>query len=197
MALSPILWIALQPPRPTCIHGAGWRDIMVAQEIAFVAAAFSAVASIGSVIAAWRVPYAVAKQNEKLREANEARNRKFRILETLLRHRANITTEDSVAALNSIVVDFRSSSKVREAFDRFIDSANAVPFSPQTTTERYLSIINSIIQELGLDSEIKLSAVDRGYYPDALIKARNVAAFELNARHDAYLAASNNKQPPD
>lgn len=164
---------------------------MTPQEIALVAAGCSAIAAICSAAAAWRVPHAFAEQNEKIRKGNEARTRKLHILETLVQHRAMIAEPASVAALNSIVIVFSGSPRVKDAFSRFMTATNAKPMNTGAIVERYIAIINAIVSDLGMDGQIAGSDVDQIYFPDALSMAKAVESAELAARFTSVATANN------
>ena len=164
---------------------------MTPQEMAFFAAGCSAVAAIFSATAAWRVPHAGAQQNEKTRKANETRSRKLSILETLVQHRAMIAEPASVAALNSIVIVFSTSPRVKDAFARFMTATNAKPMNGGAVVERYIAIINAIVSDLGLGDEVSGTDVDQIYFPEALGKAKAIESAELNARFTAVSTANN------
>ena len=164
---------------------------MTPQEVALFAAGCSAVAAICSAAAAWRVPHAVAQQNEKIRKANESRSRKLSILETLVQHRAMIAEPASVAALNSIVIVFSTSPRVKDAFNRFMVATSSKPLNTGAVVERYIAIINAIVSDLGLDAEVSGTDVDQIYFPDALGMAKAVEHAEINARFTAVATANN------
>lgn len=165
---------------------------MTAQELAVVAAGLSFLAAAASAVAAWRVPYAVAKFAEERRRENDARSRKMAVLETLIQHRATIAYPQSVAALNSIPTVFSTSPKVREAFTRFMTAANEKPFNQGTMVERHLGIISAMILDLGLDEQISATDVDQFYYPELLGRAHEVEQMEVITRSQAYQPAANN-----
>ena len=178
------------PPTPSKIAVQREGD-MTPQEIAFLAAGCSAIAAICSAAAAWRVPHAVAEQNEKIRKGNEARTRKLHILETLVQHRAMIAEPASVAALNSIVIVFSESSRVKDAFTRFLAATSFNPMDKGAVVERYIAIINAIVSDLGMDGQIAGTDVDQIYFPEALGMAKAVESAEIAARFNAMATANN------
>ena len=97
----------------------------------------------------------------------------------------------SVAALNSIVIVFSTSPRVKDAFARFMTATNAKPMNGGAVVERYIAIINAIVSDLGLGDEVSGTDVDQIYFPEALGKAKAIESAELNARFTAVSTANN------
>jgi hypothetical protein len=114
------------------------------------------------------------------------------VLETLIQYRATVAYPQAVAALNSITTVFASSPKVRDSFVRFMSAANDKPFDQGRLVERYVAIINAVVQDLGLDGKIAASDIDSFYYPELLGRAHAVETAEVLQRSEVYQPTANN-----
>lgn len=153
-----------------------------------------------AVKAAYDAPKRAAEFAEALRQesqiADERRRVKLNVLTTLLQHRATFEYAESVNALNLITIAFVDDQEVRDAYTHFLGEADKddEAFNLGALRERYLSLIEKIVRNVGLSERITVADVHQGYYPKFLEKHRILANWELEQRLGAALATVQSDQ---
>jgi hypothetical protein len=155
------------------------------QAIAAVATFFAACLAVW---ASFRAPKLAAQFAEELRaasaRADEQRRQKMFIFTTLLQNRAHIANPDCVSALNFIDIVFIDDREVRDALVHFRAATDASPASVERTVERYLSIIEKMARNIGLNDKITISDIQSYYYPTGLGEVHEAERLELKERLD-------------
>jgi hypothetical protein len=158
---------------------AGWTNP------GLIAAFLSAIAAIAAAVATWRGPMSAARMAEQLRRSaeNEMESRRFRfnVFATVMQGRAEIWSEDTVRALNSIDIAFHRSAKVREAWAELFQALNAKPNVSHVIDERIRKLLKEMASDLGLADALRLDDFGRVYFPTALGEEREVRALERQA----------------
>lgn len=149
---------------------------------ATAAAFLSAVAAIAAAIATWRAPISAAQIAERLRRQGdsdlESRRFKFNVFAALMQGRAELSSEETVRALNSIDVAFNGSPLVREAWAELYRSFNSAPWQAHVVEERMRKLLREMAQELGIADTLRLDDFERTYFPTALAQDREMRALE-------------------
>lgn len=147
-----------------------------------IAAFLSAVAAIAAALATWRAPITAAKMAETLRRQgdNEAESRRFRlnVFALIMQGRAELYSEDTVRALNSIDVAFNNSVPVREAWAELYQALNTAPLQNHVVDERIRKLLREMAQDLGIADTLRLDDFARTYFPTALAQDREMRALE-------------------
>ena len=143
-----------------------------------------------AVAAAYRAGRRTAALAEELRQKtateNDARRTKLKVLETLLQHRATFEFPDAVSSLNLISYAFAGDPEVRDAYTHFLAAAEVTErFNAGTLRERYLGIIEKVVENLGLSDTISTADIHQGFYPTFLDKQRALLTKEFDARFGA------------
>ena len=151
-----------------------------------VAAAFlSAIAAIAAALATWRSPISAAKIAEKLRREGdtqtEARRFQLNVFAQIMQGRAEIASEDTVRALNSIDIAFSKSVRVREQWAELYQALNTSPWQAHIVDERMRKLLREMAQELGLAEQLRLDDFGRIYFPNALAQDREMKALQRDA----------------
>jgi hypothetical protein len=150
-----------------------------------LAAFLSAVAAIAAAIATWRGPMSAARMAEQLRRQgeNEMESRRFRlnVFALLMQGRAEIWSEDTVRALNSIDIAFNHSPRVREAWAELYQALNSSPNVPHVVEERIRKLLKEIAADLGLADTLRLDDFGRVYFPNAMLEEREIRSLERQA----------------
>ncbi len=149
---------------------------------AVVAASLSAVAAVAAAVATWRAPISAAKMAEKLRRQgdNELESRRFRlnVFALLMQGRAELASEDTVRALNSIDVAFNKSVSVREAWAELYQALGTSPMQNHVVDERVRKLLREMAQDLGIADTLRLDDFARTYFPTALAQDREMRALQ-------------------
>jgi hypothetical protein len=153
---------------------------------AATAAAFlSALAATAAAIATWRGPMSAARMAERLRRETETERESYRfrfnVFAMIMQGRAEIYSEDSVKALNSIDIAFYRSPLVREAWAELFQSLNKGPYVDHVIEERVRRLLKEMAADLGLADSLRLDDFGRVYFPKAVVEEREVRALERQA----------------
>jgi hypothetical protein len=147
-----------------------------------VAASLSAVAAIAAAVATWRAPISAAQTAERLRRQgdSELESRRFRlnVFSAIMQGRAELASEDTVRALNSIDVAFNMSNSVRESWAELYQSLNTSPWQAHVVEERTRKLLREMAQHLGISDTLRLDDFGRTYFPTALAEDREMRALE-------------------
>ena len=150
-----------------------------------LAAFLSAIAAIAAAVATWRGPRSAALIAERLRRESEGdrESRRFRlqVFSTIMQNRAEIYSEDSVKALNSIDVAFNEASSVREAWAELLNALNTADIPSHVVDERLRKLLREMADNLGLSKSLRQDDFGRIYYPTAIAEERNVKELERKA----------------
>jgi hypothetical protein len=152
--------------------------------------AIAAILTLGAAgLAVWatfRAPKLAAEFAEKLRNdtqsIEEQRRMKLYILTTLMQYRGQISNYNSVSALNLIDLVFADSQEVRGAWKHFNQATAAVPFSNETTMERYRQIINCIARDVGLNDKLSIQDIETAYFPKGLAELDEAMHLETQEK---------------
>ena len=149
---------------------------------AVIAAFLSAVAAIAAAVATWRAPISAARMAEQLRRQGdnelEARRFKLNVFALLMQGRAELASEDTVRALNSIDVAFNKSVPVREAWAELYQALGIAPMQNHVVEERVRKLLREMAQELGIADTLRLDDFARTYFPTALAQDREMRALQ-------------------
>jgi hypothetical protein len=149
---------------------------MTAEQIALLAAIFSAIATAFAAFATWRAPLAAAKLAESLRRTaekqSERQRQKIVLFTTLMQDRTEIYSEDSVRALNLIDVVFNESRSVREAWSELFLALNMNPLINHLTEERLRKLLSAIANDIGLADGLRIDDIARVYSPTIRVQER-------------------------
>lgn len=152
---------------------------------AVVAAFLSAVAAIAAAIATWRAPISAAQIAERLRRQGdselEARRFKLNVFATIMQGRAELASEDTVRALNSIDVAFNKSEGIRESWAELYQSLNTSPWQAHVVDERMRRLLREMAQDLGISDTLRIDDFGRTYFPTALAQDREMRSLERAA----------------
>jgi hypothetical protein len=91
-----------------------------------------------------------------------------------MQERAEIFSKDAVKSLNSIDIIFRKSTEIREAWATLHDSLCSSPYNPQVVDANMISLLIKMASELGLAQELKFADFKRIYWPEVLVKEREL-----------------------
>jgi hypothetical protein len=153
-----------------------------------VAAFLSAVAAIAAAVATWRAPLSAAKTAEHLRRQgdNELESRRFRlnVFTAIMQGRAEIWSEDTVTALNSVDVAFYSSIPVREAWAELYQALNTSPMPMHVVDERTRKLLREMAKDLGLADSLRLDDFGRVYFPNAIAEDRQMRNLQRREAMD-------------
>jgi hypothetical protein len=92
--------------------------------------------------------------------------------------RAELASEDTVRALNSIDVAFNKSNIVRESWAELYQALNSSPWQAHVVEERMRKLLREMAQELGIADTLRLDDFGRTYFPTALAQDREMRALE-------------------
>lgn len=149
---------------------------------ALIAASLSAVAAIAAAIATWRAPISAARMAETLRRRGdnevEARRFKLNVFALIMQGRAELASEDTVRALNSIDVAFNNSGLVREAWAELYQALGTDPLVKHVVEERVRKLLREMAQDLGIADTLRLDDFARIYFPTALAQDREMRALQ-------------------
>ena len=147
-----------------------------------VAALLSAIAAVAAAIATWRAPISAAKMAENLRRQGdrELESRRFRlnVFASIMQGRAEIYSEDTVRALNSIDVAFNRSASVREAWAELYQALNTMPTPSHVVDERIRKLLREMATDLGLADTLRLDDFARIYFPKAMSQEREMRVLQ-------------------
>ncbi|RKE53395.1 MULTISPECIES: DUF6680 family protein [unclassified Sphingomonas] len=152
---------------------------------AVLAAFLSAVAAIAAAVATWRAPVSAARIAEILRRQgdNEMESRRFKlnVFALLMQGRAELASEDTVRALNSIDVAFNKSVPVREAWAELFQAFGIVPMQNHLVDKRVRKLLREMAQDLGIADTLRLDDFARTYFPNALAQDREMRSLQRQA----------------
>ncbi|MBC2777297.1 DUF6680 family protein [Parasphingopyxis marina] len=152
---------------------------------AVIAAFLSAIAAIAAAVATWRAPVSAARIGERLRRQGEGEleSRRFRmnVFAYIMQGRAEIWSEETVRALNSIDVAFNHSVSVREAWAELYQALNTAPMQNHVVDERIRKLLREMAIDLGISDTLRLDDFGRIYFPTALAEERQARALERQA----------------
>jgi|HubBroStandDraft_6_1064221.scaffolds.fasta_scaffold1278193_1 hypothetical protein len=139
------------------------------ENIALLAAIFSAIATALAAFATWRAPTAAARLAESLRrdaeKHGERQRHKLGVLSTLMQERAQISSENAVRALNLIDIVFNESRQVREAWSELFLAFEMKPVLQHVVDERLRKLLGAIAKDVGLSDELRTDDLGRVYFP--------------------------------
>jgi len=142
------------------------------ENIALLAAVFSAIATALAAFATWRAPTTAAKLAESLRRdaerQDERQRRKLSVFATLMQERAQIHSENDVRALNLIDVVFNESREVREAWSELFLAFQMKPLLQHVVDERLRKLLSVIAKDIGLADQLRNDDLGRVYFPIVL-----------------------------
>lgn len=149
--------------------------------IAFIAAC-GALSATFSAIAAWRMPVSAARLAERMRTENERKSQerqfKLNVFAEIMQGRAEIYSEYSVRALNSIDIAFHKSDPVREAWAELYQALNTKGTPEHVIDERLRKLLREMAQEIGLAESLRLDDFGRIYFPTALAEDSHIRAMQ-------------------
>src|SRR5712671_3170160 len=124
------------------------------ENVTFLIAVFSGIATGLAAIATWRAPIAAARLAEALRRDgerhNERQRQKLHVFASLMQERAQIHSENGVRALNLIDVVFNESREVREAWSELFLAFHMKPLLEHVIDERLRKLLGAIAKDIGL-----------------------------------------------
>ena len=139
------------------------------ENLAFLIAIFSAIATAFAAFATWSAPRAAAKLAESLRRDaerhDERQRRKLQVFATLMQERAQIYSENGVRALNLIDIVFNESREVREAWSELFLAFQMKPLLQHVVDERLRKLLGAIAKDIGLADELRTDDLGRVYFP--------------------------------
>ena len=126
---------------------------------------------------------------------SQIKQEKTRIFTTLMSKRYEISSEESVDALNMIDVVFYASPKVRTAWRNFHDATNLPDSSTkgQTINDKHLKLLETMAEDIGYKN-IRWDDIKEYYYPVGLSERKQDEAVLRKVQIDAGLAQINNKE---
>jgi hypothetical protein len=137
-----------------------------------IATGLAAIATCLAAIATWRAPTAAAKLAESLRRdaemQDERQRQKLSVFTSLMQERAQISSENSVRALNLIDVVFNESRDVREAWSELLLAFHMNPLVPHVIDERLRKLLGTIAKDVGLSDDLRNDDLGRVYYPNVM-----------------------------
>lgn len=149
--------------------------------LAFIAAC-SALAATFSAVAAWRMPVSAARLAERMRTDNERKTQerhfKLNVFAEIMQSRAEIYSENSVKALNSIDIAFHKSESVREAWAELYQALNTSSTPAHVVEERLRKLLREMAQEVGLAESLRLDDFGRIYFPTALAEDSHIRTMQ-------------------
>ena len=139
------------------------------EQLALLAAVFSAIATALAAIATWRAPITAAKLAETMRReaerADERRRQKLYVFSLLMQERAQIHSENGVRALNLVDVAFSESREVRDAWAELFSAFSLKPLPPHVVSERLLKLLGAIAKDIGLANDLRSDDLNRVSFP--------------------------------
>ena len=124
-------------------------------------------------------------------EISQKKKEKIKIFEVLMAKRYEISSEESVEALNKIDVVFYNSDNVRNAWKAFCDAANSSELTltqkPQLIMDKHLKLLEEIAKDIGY-KKIQWDNIKDYYYPTGLATKKQNEAFLTKVQIDAGLA---------
>lgn len=120
---------------------------------------------------------------------SQKKQEKIHIFSILMSKRYDITSEESVEAMNMIDVVFYSAPKVRTAWKEFCEAV-ALPDSPakgQTISDKHLRLLEVIAENIGYQ-KIKWEEIKHFYYPVGLSNRRQNEDVLRRVQIDAGIA---------
>lgn len=120
---------------------------------------------------------------------NQIKQEKAKIFTTLMSKRYEISSEESVDALNMIDVVFYSSSEVRTAWKNFYDATNLPDSSTkgQIINDKHLKLLETMADDIGYKN-IRWDDIKEYYYPVGLSERKQDEDFLRKVQIDAGLA---------
>jgi hypothetical protein len=180
---------------------------MTTMEWALWAQAGFSLATFAAACVAVKIAYRAGKRTAELAEEvrqkataqGDVRRTKLNVLETLLQHRATFEFPDAVNSLNMISVAFADDQEVRDAYASFLAAAEINErFHAGALRERYLAIIEKVVENLGMSETITVADIHQGFYPTFLDKQRALLTREFDDRFGAVPRMSDeSSRPPD
>lgn len=168
----------------------------MADNPALLAAIFSAAATACAAYATWSAPRAAAKLAEALRrdaERHDQRQRqKLAVFATLMQERADISSENSVRALNLIDIAFNDSRTVREAWAELYLAFSTKPYQQPIVDERLRRLLAAVAKDIGIADELRTDDLGRVYIP--VVQAQD--RFIKNMQRQQLLANLQSQSPP-
>ncbi len=126
---------------------------------------------------------------------SQVKEEKTKIFKTLMSKRYEISSEESVDALNMIDVVFYTSPKVRTAWRNFHDATNLPDSSTkgQVINDRHLKLLEMMAEDIGY-KDIRWDDIKEYYYPVGLSERKQDEAVLRKVQIDAGLAQINNQK---
>ena len=92
-----------------------------------------------------------------------------------MQERSEISSNESVKALNSIDVAYNKSSLVREAWAELYETMNNLKGIPyHILDERFRKMLKAMASDIGLSEDLRLDDFKRVYVPQAIVEERNL-----------------------
>lgn len=126
---------------------------------------------------------------------NQLKIERTKVFSVLMSHRYDISSEESVRALNTIDVLFYSSERIRNAWKAFKDATNLPdsPTRPQSIVDKHLRLLEIMAEELGYD-KIKWDDIKDYYYPIGLSNRKRDEEVLRKVQIDSGIAQLSNIQ---
>ncbi|WP_010184799.1 DUF6680 family protein [Sphingomonas sp. PAMC 26605] len=148
-------------------------------------ACLSAIAATAAAIATWRAPISAARIAENLRRQGDTvveRNRfRLTVFAQVMQGRAEIWSEETVRAINSIDVAFNDVPPVREAWAELFQALSSPEIAIHVREERLRKLLKEMSISLGLADTLRLDDFARVYFPTAVQEERQVRDLQRRA----------------
>jgi len=148
-------------------------------------ACLSAIAASAAAIATWRSPISAAKLAENLRRqadiATDQKRFRLNVFAQVMQGRAEIWSEDTVRAINSIDVAFNDVPTVREAWAELYQALSSNEIAVHVREERLRKLLKEMSLSLGLADTLRLDDFARVYFPNAVQEDRQLRDLQRRA----------------
>jgi hypothetical protein len=148
-------------------------------------ALLSAIAASAAAIATWRAPISAAKLAEKLRRqadiATDQKRFRLNVFAQVMQGRAEIWSEDTVRAINSIDVAFNDVPADREAWAELFQALSSNEIAVHVREERLRKLLKEMSLSLGLADTLRLDDFARVYFPTAVQEDRQLRDLQRRA----------------
>lgn len=126
-------------------------------------------------------------------EKSQKKKEKTKIFEILMAKRYEISSEESVEALNKIDVVFYNSENVRKAWKDFCDATDApdIAQKPQLISDKHLKLLGEIAKDIGYKN-IEWDNIKNYYFPTGLLNRKQDETVLRKVQIDAALAQIKN-----
>lgn len=155
---------------------------MSPQAVSATAAVASAIFAVIAILNTWLAPRYLARYAERVRrraeqEAEVAKQKRL-IFAELMKARGVQVTRDSVAAFNLIDLVFIDNAKVRDAWAELYSAySHQPPAPPALTSDKMLSLLRAVAEDIGLGGSFRTADLERYYYPNLLSDEDTAKAY--------------------